>query len=33
MDKISIIVSCYNEEEMINLLYDKLVEEARSRRI
>ena len=28
MDKISIIVSCYNEEEMINLLYDKLIEEA-----
>lgn len=28
MDKISIIVSCYNEEETINLLYDKLIEEA-----
>ena len=28
MDKISIIVSCYNEEEMINLLYDKLIEAA-----
>ena len=28
MDKISIIVSCYNEEKMINLLYDKLIEEA-----
>lgn len=30
MDKISIIVSCYNEEKMINLLYDKLVEEAQA---
>lgn len=28
MDKISIIVSCYNEEKMINLLYDKLIQEA-----
>ena len=28
MDKISIIVSCYNEEKMVNLLYDKLIEEA-----
>ena len=30
MDKISIIVSCYNEEETVNLLYNKLKEEAKS---
>lgn len=28
MDKISIVVSCYNEQESINLLYEKLIEEA-----
>ena len=33
MDKISIIVSCYNEEETINLLYDKLIEEANTQEL